>query len=136
MIRDRRGEGGFMEAIVAFSAVIVALTIFLGLLAYTDLGDSDGLNELNTGFIKDLAIDDGRICNYDGTELCRFVERNGLNGAELKVSVAGDLSDASLDESVGTRDGNNIDTLTGTFRIHADDGRTFVASYEVVYWWD
>ena len=136
MIRDKRGEGGFMEAIVAFSAVIMALTLFLGLLAYSDLGNADDSKELDTEFLERLTIEDGRIVGYDGSHIYRFIERNDLNGAEVKVTVAGHLSDASLDEMTGTTDGNNVGTVTGTFSIHSDDNRTFVASYEVIYWWD
>ena len=136
MIRDKRGEGGFMEAVVAFSAVTIALTIFLGLLAYSELGIAEGPKELDTEFIEKMTIQNGRIVGYDGSHIDRFVERNGLNGAEVKVSVAGHLSNASLDERTGITDGNNVDTVTGTFSIHSDDNRTFVASYEVIYWWD
>ena len=136
MIRDKRGEGGFMEAMVAFSAVTVALTLFLGLIAYSDLGNADDSKELDTEFLERLTIEDGRIVGYDGSHIYRFIERNDLNGAEVKVTVAGHLSDASLDEMTGTTDGNNVGTVTGTFSIHSDDNRTFVASYEVIYWWD
>ena len=136
MIRDKRGEGGFMEAMVAFSAVTVALTLFLGLLAYSDLGNADDSKELDTEFLERLTIEDGRIVGYDDSHIYRFIERNDLNGAEVKVTVAGHLSDASLDEMTGTTDGNNVGTVTGTFSIHSDDNRTFVASYEVIYWWD
>jgi len=125
-----------MEAIVAFSAVTISLTLFLGLLAYSDLGIADDTKRLDTEFMESLTIEDGRITGLDISQLERFVERNGLNGAEAKVSVAGHLSDASLDETVGTTDGNNVDTVRGTFPIRSDDNRTFVASYEVVYWWD
>ena len=136
MIRGKRGEGGFMEAMVAFSAVTVALTLFLGLLAYTELGNADDTKELDTGFLEKLTIEDGRIAGYDGSHIDRFVERNDLNGAEVKVKVAGHLSDATLDERTGITDGDNVGTVTGTFPIHSDDNRTFVASYEVIYWWD
>lgn len=121
---------------MAFSAVTIALTIFLGLLAYSDLGNAGDTMEPDTEFMEHLTIENGRIVGYDGSHIGRFVERNGLNGAEVKIAVAGHLSDASLDETVGTTDGNNVDTVRGTFPIRSDDNRTFVASYEVVYWWD
>ena len=136
MIRDRRGEGGFMEAIVALSAVTVALTVFLGLLSYAEIDGSGDPKEPDTEFISGFAIEDGEITGYDASYLERYIGRNGLNGAELKVSVAGHISCAALDETVGIADGNNIGTVSGTFPIHSDDNRTFVASYEVVYWWD
>lgn len=136
MIRDKRGEGGFMEAIIAFAAVTTALTVFLGLLAYSEIGNADSTIVLDTEFIENLTIEDGRFTGYDDSSLHRSIERNDLNGIELKVNVAGHLSDASLDDVIGMTEGNNIGTISGTFSVHSDDGRTFVASYEVIYWWD
>ena len=136
MIRDKRGEGGFMEAIVAFSAVTISLTLFLGLLAYSDLENADDTMELDTEFMEHLTIENGRIVGYDGSHIGRFVERNGLNGAEVKIAVAGHLSDASLDDIIGVTEGDNVGTISGTFSVRSDDGMTHVASYEVIYWWD
>jgi len=136
MIRDKRGEGGFMEAIIAFAAVTTALTIFLGLLAYSEIGNSDSTIDLDTEFIENMTIENGRFSEYDDSNLYRFIERNGLNGTELRINVAGHLSDASIDDTIGVADGNNVGTMSGTFPVHTDDGRTFVASYEVIYWWD
>ena len=136
MIRDKRGEGGFMEAIIAFAAVTTALTVFLGLLAYSEIGNADSTIDLDTEFIENLTIEDGRFTDYDDSGLRRFIERNDLNGTELKVDVAGHLSDASVDDVIGVTEGNNVGTISGTFSVHSDDGRTFVASYEVIYWWD
>ena len=125
-----------MEAIIAFAAVTTALTVFLGLLAYSEIGNADSTIDLDTEFIENLTIEDGRFTDYDDSGLRRFIERNDLNGTELKVNVAGHLSDASIDDAIGITRGNNVGTISGTFSVHSDDGRTFVASYEVIYWWD
>ena len=116
--------------------ITIALTAVLGLLAYTDLGEMDDRIALNTEFIEDLELEDGQFSGNTHDDLEMFIERNGLNGARLTVAVAGCLCDASLTDSVGMTDGNNVDSLNGTFPIESVDGRTFVASYEVVYWWD
>ena len=136
MIRNKRGEGGFMEALVALMMVTIALTAFLGMLAYSEIGESYDEMTLDTGFIEDLRIVNGEITGETEKQLERFVEKNGLNGARLNVKVAGTLSDSSLERNYGTADGNKVGTFTGTFSIGSDDGRTFAASYEVVYWWD
>jgi len=136
MIRDKRGEGGFMEAMVALMMVSIALTAFLGMLAYSEIGESDDTITLETRFIEDLQIVDGEIVGETENQLDRFVEKNGLNGTRLTVKAAGTLSDASLVRTSGTTEGNNVGTFTGTFPIDSDDGRVFAASYEVVYWWD
>ena len=136
MIKDKRGEGGFMEAMVALMMVTIALTAFLGMLAYSEIGTSEDTISLDTKFIEDLQIVDGKIIGDTDKQLDHFVEKNGLNGTRLTVKTAGTLSNASLLRSSGTEDGNNVGTITGTFSIRSDDGRTFAASYEVVYWWD
>ena len=131
MIKDKRGEGGFMEAMLALMMVTVALTAFLSMLAYCEIGVS-----LDTDFIEDARLIDGRIVIEADDRLDRFVDLNGLNGARLSIRIAGTLSDASLTRSSGTEDGDNVSAINGTFPIGSDDGRVFVASYEVVYWWD
>ena len=136
MIRDRRGEGGFMEAIIALMMVTIALTAFFGMLAYSEIGESDDGISLDTGFIEDLKIIDGEIFGETEKQLDSFVEKNGLNGTRLTVKVAGTLSDAVMVRSSGYEEGNNVGTMTGTFSVDSDDGRVFAASYEVVYWWD
>ena len=135
MIRDRKGIGGYMESLVALMAVTVMLTSFLGMLSYSELGKERSTVELDTDFIEDLKMENGRITG-DTDSLFRFVDKYDLNGARLKVDVSGNLCDASLERSYGTAEGNNADCRTGTFPISSDDGRTFVASYEVVFWWD
>ena len=135
MIRDKRGEGGFMEAMVALMMVTIALTAFFGMLAYSEIGGSDDSVSLDTRFIEDLRIVDGKVVGETDKQLSHFVEKNGLNGSRLTVKIAGTLSNASLLRSSGTEEGNNVGAITGTFSIPSDDGRTFTASYEVVYWW-
>ena len=125
-----------MEAITALMVITVALTAFLGLLAYSDLGRLNRTSEIDTEFIVNLEMKDGIITGETTYHLERYVERNNLNGARLEVIVAGDLCDASLTDSVGEQQGDNVAAVTGTFPIRSDDGRSFVASYEVVYWWD
>ena len=136
MIKDKKGEGGFMEALTALMVVSVALTAFIGLLAYSEIGYKDNRIDLDTEFIEDLELRDGRLCGETHQQLERFVDRNGLNGARLNVSVAGPLSDAKMTDRTGCENGDNIATVNGSFPLRSDDGRSFVASYEVVYWWD
>ena len=124
-----------MESLVALMAVTVMLTSFLGMLSYSELGKESNSIELDTDFIEDLKLENGRIVG-DTDSLIRFIDKYDLNGARLKVEVTGNLCDASLNKVYGDEDGNNADCRNGTFPISADDGRTFVASYEVVFWWD
>ena len=125
-----------MEALVALMMVTIALTAFLGMLAYSEIGESDDTITLDTRFIEDLQIVDGKIVGDTEKQLDHFVEKNELNGSRLTVKVAGTISDASLVKTSGTEEGNNVGTFSGSFSINSDDGRVFAASYEVVYWWD
>ena len=124
-----------MESLVALMAVTVMLTSFLGMLSYSELGKERNNIELDTDFIEDLKLENGKITGNTDS-LIRFIEKYDLNGARLTVNVTGNLCDASLNKTYGTTDGNNADCRNGTFPISSDDGRTFVASYEVVFWWD
>ena len=127
-----------MEAILAVMIVSISLTSFLCMLSYSELGQQDSAIRIDTDFIEDIEIENDRmICSENiRNEMYRFIERNDLNGAELKVSVAGDSSYPCLDEMFGERSGNNVNSKSGTFSIKSDDGRRFVAEYEVIYWWD
>ena len=125
-----------MEALVALMMVTIALTAFLGILAYSEIGSSDDEMTLDTGFIEELRLVDGDITGETDRQLELFIQKNDLNGTRLSVKVAGTLSDSSLVRTYGIAEGNNVGTMTGTFSIDSDDGRVFAASYEVVYWWD
>lgn len=125
-----------MEAMVALMFVSIALTGYLGLISYSELGQSSGDPELDTDFIERMCLKDGEITGETSSELDRFVVRNGLNGAILDVAIVGNLTDADYHDAMGLNDGSNIGRITGTFPIPSDDGRTYVAEYEVVYWWD
>ena len=125
-----------MEALIALMMVTIALTGFLGMLAYSDLGGSEEKVVLDTGFIEKLELTDGKITGETQKELDRFIEKNDFNGVKLAVKVAATFPVADLIHSVGDLDGDNVGTISGTFSIASDDGRTFAASYEVAYWWD
>jgi hypothetical protein len=136
MIKDKKGEGGFLEALAALMVVTVALTAFLGMLSYSGLGRSDSPIDVDTSFIDNLEIRDGEITGETVSHLERFVDRNSLNGARLTVSVAGNICDSSRTDSVGDTDGNNAECVSGTFSIKGEAGCIYAAKYEVVFWWD
>lgn len=136
MKMNRRGETGFMGSILAVMVVSVALTAFLGILSYTDLSLQERTFEPDLRFADRLELSEGEITGDYSEEMLRFIERCDLNGVRLKVSVAGPLSDASIDETFGTPSGSNAESRKGTTSISSDDGRTYAASFEVIYWWD
>ena len=135
MIKDRKGEGGFLEALSALMIVTVALTSFLGMLSYSELGSAERTTEMDVSFIDGLELRDGKIIGETSSHLEHFIERNSLNGARLCASIAGNDSVCRTD-TAGIADGNNVGSISGTCSIDADSGRTFVLTYEVVYWWD
>ena len=136
MIKNKKGEGGFMEAMAAFMVVTVAMTSFLGMLTYSQLGSSDLKDSVGDDLLEGLMLEGDEITGWDDRRLDTFAERNGYNCARITIIVAGDLCDASLERAVGEIEGDNVGSISGNFTISSDDGRTFAASYEVVYWWD
>lgn len=136
MIKDRKGEAGFMEAIIAVMVVSIALTSFLGLLAYSQTGQSVDCFDLNTDFADHLSIENGEIIGDYEKPLNSFMERNDLNGIRFRMDIVGPASDASIDFHIGKKEGLNAQSVNGTASVNSDDGRTYVASYEVIYWWD
>ena len=127
-----------MEAILAVMIVSISLTSFLCMLSYSELGQRNNEIVLDTDFIENIDLNDNGFTVDDAVhnEMYRFIDRYGLNGAKLDISIAGGICNSHYDKSYGEEIGNNIGCKSGTFPIRSDDGGSFVAYYEVVYWWD
>lgn len=119
---------------MAVMVVSVALTAFIGLLAYSSVSENDIHRAPDTAFTEHLSITDGTIDDTYSEELVSQMERNSLNGIRFKVSAA--CSDIQADMLVGEPLGLNADIISGTVSIPSDDGRVYAASFEVIYWWD
>ena len=134
MKMNKKGEGGFMEAIMAVMIVTVSLTAFMGFLSYSDLGALNDDSAIDVSFVRCLAVDDGVITGSCAKEMENAVCRNGYSGMALDAWIAG--TDSDFRETVGITDGMNADSVSGTLSVTSGDGRTYAVCYEVVYWWD
>ena len=92
MRSDRRGDMGFMEAIVAFMAVSVVLTAFMGALATTTVVTADPTGSLDpgefTGVIEDGVFVPGFIEYIDG-----FAVRGDMDGMLFSRTMSGHVAD-------------------------------------------
>ena len=113
MRSDRRGDMGFMEAMVAFMAVTVMLTAFMGVLATTTVVTADPTESLDPG-------------EFTGT-----IESDGFRGAAVTVTVPGGFCPDIETFTVGDMDGMLYSrSIPGL--VTDDSGRVLPAVYEVV----
>lgn len=130
MRSDRRGDMGFMEAMVAFMAVSVVLTAFMGALATTTVVTADPTGSLDpgefTGTIEDGVFVPGFVEYIDG-----FADTRGCDGVTVSVTVPGGFCEEVEPYVRGYMDGMLFSrTMSG--HVADDAGRVLPAFYEVV----
>lgn len=130
MINERRGDMGFMEAMVSFMAVALVLTAFIGVLAVTEVDSADPTEGLDpamfTGTVEAQTFLPGFTEYID-----RYVDANGLSGASVVVTVPGDYCEEPEAFVVGSMDGMLYGRqIPGT--VTDDEGRTLPAMFEVM----
>ena len=130
MRSDRRGDMGFMEAMVAFMAVTVMLTAFMGVLATTTVVTVDPTESLDPGEFTGTIEPDGFRSGF--TEyVSAFVDTHGLRGAAVTVTVPGGFCPDIETFTVGDMDGMLYSrSIPGL--VTDDSGRVLPAVYEVV----
>ena len=130
MRSDRRGDMGFMEAMVAFMAVTVMLTAFMGVLATTMVVTADPTESLDPGEFTGTIEPDGFSSGF--TEYVSvFVDTHGLRGAAVTVTVLGGFCPDTGTFTVGDMDGMLYSrSIPGL--VTDDSGRVLPAVYEVV----
>ena len=80
---DRRGEIGFLEAIVATMAVCMVLTAFVGFLAAETVLESTDASDFDRSVTDGVRIEGGGYVDPTmGTALAAMAERNGYRMAE------------------------------------------------------
>lgn len=134
MIADRKGIGGFMEAMVAMMIVTIAITSFIGLLAYNELPTTDDEIRIDTSYLR-FSVVDGKITGDIQERMERSCERYGLLGITVDIKLIGPLFDDERTYQCGITDGDNNRIGNGTLRLECDDGSIVLASYRVVQWY-
>lgn len=127
---DRSGDMGFMEAVVAFMAVTVVLTAFMGALVTTTVVTADPTESLDPGEFSGT-VESGVFVPGFEDYIRGFVDTKGLAGASVSVTVPGGFCSWSEPFIVGDVDGMLFSrSIHGT--VTDDSGRTLPALYEVV----
>ena len=129
---DRKGIGGFMEAMMAMMAVTITLTAFMGILAYADIS-TDG-TDIDTSFLDGLRIMDGKIYGINEDAIISSISTYDVSGIQVNIDTIGDILYDSLKIRYGTETSMNR-FKEGTVTLDSDDGRRVLAHYEVVVWY-
>ncbi len=132
MIKDRKGVGGFMEAMFAMMIVLIAVTAFIGVFAYHQLPENNNVS-IDTSCFR-FSVEDGKLTGDISDELEKTREKYNLKGIRVDIKPIGILFDDSERFMCGSIDSDNITSESGTLRIEGNDGSSVLATYEVVYW--
>ena len=132
MIKDRKGVGGFMEAMVAMMIVLIAVTAFIGLFAYHQLPENSGVS-IDTSYLE-FSIEDGTITGDITEEMQETRIKYDLKGIRVDIKPVGNLFKCTKRFTCGSTDSENIISEKGTLRLSGNDGSSVLATYEVVYW--
>lgn len=130
---DRRGEIGFLEAIVATMAVCMVLTAFVGFLAAETVLESTDASDFDRSVTDGVRIEGGGYVDPTmGAALAAMAERNGYRMAEVRCHASG---------AEGIRPGRwttdpdyngNIVSDRYMRYVSSDDGRVVPTIFEVM----
>jgi hypothetical protein len=134
MKMNKSGEGGFMESMIALIIVIISLTAFLSLLAFSFSHDTGGEIEMPLNVLDDVRIVNGNIEADIDEKMATALETHGLAGMRVVLSVSDGIYHSEVTFNAGRRDGDLIHTRTGTIMIRSDDGRCVPVGYIMAVW--
>lgn len=137
MKMNRKAVGGFMEAIVAMMVVCVALTAFMGLLAYTQIQEGTAEPDFSECICDNIGFTDGAI-TFDESDLLKMIERYDLGKVSVIIGMHTASGDIKFCETYGINEeqtADNIHSERGISVLRCDDGTSYTVSYEVGYWY-
>ena len=122
-----------MEAMTALMIATVALTAFMGFLAYAQAQDPPE-PEVSLTFLQRLSIEDGRISGFD-EDYCET--ECAIRGYDsMAVIITAELPGGTVEiRAGGTSPGSSVTVESGTVHLPADDGSRVMAHYEVAVFW-
>jgi uncharacterized membrane protein len=129
----RRGEGGFMESILAMMVIVITLTVFLSFLAFSTSPHHEKGTEIPADIFDDVRIVNGNIEADIGEMMTDTIERYGYRGMRVILTATG-MYDSSITLNAGTNDSDNIFSKNGTIIVRSDDGRSVPVNYSVAVW--
>lgn len=125
----RRGDMGFAEAIVAFMAVTVVLSAYLGLAVHVQPEVSDPASGLTEDMFTGTVSEGVFVPSYTDY-LGEYLDTSGCKGISVSVSVPGGFCEAVPPMTAGFMEGQTS-TCTFSNMVSDDKGRTFPAFFEV-----
>ncbi|MDR0778881.1 MAG: hypothetical protein LBE48_05555 [Methanomassiliicoccaceae archaeon] len=130
---NRRGEGGFIESVIAVMAIIITLTVFLSFLAFSTSQYDEREKEMPMSILDDVKIISGNIeADIEGT-MDEIIGRYGYTGMRVILSAAS-IYDSSVTFSAGKNDSDKIISKNGTIIVRSDDGRSVPVNYSMAVW--
>jgi hypothetical protein len=132
---NKRGEGGFMESMVAVMIVVLSLTAFLSFLAFSLSEDTGAERDvMPLDILNDVRIVDGNVEADIEDKMNTAVRMYGLVGMRVILSADDGIYDSKLTVNAGSQDSDNIRTETGTIIVKADTGRYVPVNYLMAVW--
>lgn len=125
----RRGDMGFAEAIIAFMAVTVVLSAYLGLAVHVQPEVSDPASGLSEEMFTGTVSDGAFVPSYTDY-LGDYLDTSGCSGISVSVSIPGGFCGDVPPTTAGSMDGQTS-TRTFSSMVSDDKGRTFPAFFEV-----
>ena len=125
MIRNGRGEMGFMESMVSFMAVVIVLGLYLVFAASSSVTALSPLDELDADMLIESTAEGPRI---SGSYAYLYLFNKGLKGMSVTVSVPyfQDTDGMTIGDVSGTEYSKRFLLLRGY-----DNGRTLPVILEV-----
>ncbi|MCL2712458.1 MAG: hypothetical protein FWD37_04205 [Methanomassiliicoccaceae archaeon] len=130
---NKKGEGGFMESIVAVMVIVISLTAFLSFLAFSTSQSLEKEADVPTELLSGISIVNGSIETDAKEKIMNIMERNSYRGVRFTLSLDG-IYDDSVIFSAGTFDSDVIISRTGSLIAPSDDGRHVPVRYSLAVW--
>jgi hypothetical protein len=129
-----RGEGGFMESMLAAMVVVISLTAFLSSLSFFASQNYEKEMEVPLDVLGGVRIVDGKIEADIGGKMYDAMERYGYAGMRVSLSIAGAGRDSEFGLDAGSKDSDIVSSRGGTIIVKTDDGRSVPVNYIVAVW--
>lgn len=130
MKMDRKALGGFYELMLAMMIACIAISSFLGVVAYEKAYSETNVS-IRTDFLNDVEIINGEITGITEYDIEVECQTNGFHSMVVTIDVAGNHNNCSL--KIGNvSEGRDYVFTDGNMKIPCDDGTSVMATYEVV----
>ena len=130
MKTDRRGDMGFMDAMVGFIAATIVLSAFLGVVIGVAAYGGDPSSALDPGRFSGTVEGGEFKPGYIGY-MGDYLDSSGCRGISVSVLIPGGFCEQPEPTTIGSMDGE-LFSRTFVSMVRDDSGRIFPAVFEVV----